>query len=92
MKIKILPCVAMAALAAGVAGCAHDKNTTQTPNQQNYRYLTGSYNPQDVDRNGPVTNGKNNVRVLDRSDIENSGGATPNQVLRQTGAATTRSP
>ena len=82
----------MAALAAGLVGCAHDKDTTQTPGQQNYRYLTGSYMPQDVDRNGPVTNGKNNVRILDSSDISNSGGATPSQVLRQQGAAQTRTP
>ena|SRR5689334_8126 len=92
MKIKTLTCVAITALAAGLAGCAHDKNTTQASDPQNYNYLTGSYNPQDVERNGPVTNGKSNVRVLDESDIQNSGGATVGQTLRQTGAARVRTP
>jgi outer membrane cobalamin receptor len=33
-----------------------------------------------------VTNGKSNVRVIDRSDIERSGGADINQTLRELGA------
>jgi hypothetical protein len=32
-------------------------------------------------------NGKNNVRVIDRSDIESSGGADPRQTLRQLGVS-----
>jgi hypothetical protein len=95
MKMKTFSFVAIVAFVAGISGCAHDKNTTQTPGQQgtnNFQYLTGSYNSQDVQRNGPVTNGKSNVRVLDESDIENSGGATVGQALKQTGAARVRSP
>ena len=65
---------------AMVAGCAHESNSAQT-----YNNLTGSYIPQDVQRNGPVTNGKSNVRVLDRSDIDSSGGADVRQSLRELG-------
>jgi len=75
----------MAALALGLAtagfGCAGQQQTSS----EKYHYLTGSYVPQDVDRNGPVSNGKSNVRVIDRSDINQSGGADVNQTLRQLG-------
>ena len=75
----------MAALAIGLAmggfGCAaHPKANTEQ-----YNYLTGSYMPQDVQRNGAVSNGKSNVRVIDGSDISQSGGADVTQTLRQLG-------
>ncbi len=68
-------------LAAGGFGCAEHHQTSS----EQYHYLTGSYVPQDVERNGPVSNGKSNVRVLDQSDINQSGGADVNQTLRQLG-------
>ncbi len=75
----------MAALGAGLTlggfGCAGHRETST----EHYDYLTGSYVPQDVERNGPVSNGKSNVRVIDRSDINGSGGADVNQTLRQLG-------
>lgn len=48
--------------------------------------VTGSYIPRQINRNGPTTDGQNNLRVIDRSEIERSGGADPNQALRQLGA------
>jgi len=75
----------MAALGTGLAiggfGCAAQSKT----NTEQYNYLTGSYVPQDVQRNGPVSNGKSDVRVIDRSDINESGGANVTQTLRQLG-------
>jgi hypothetical protein len=71
------------------SGCAHQQNAVQTaqsyPNSTNAAYVTGSYLLQNVDRNGPVTNGKTDVRVIDRSDINGSGGADVRQSLRQLG-------
>jgi hypothetical protein len=74
-------------LGAGLlaSGCASQGNTTQDRMDSNGTQLTGSYMPQSVERNGPVTNGKNNVRVIDRSDLEGSGGADVEQSLRQLG-------
>jgi hypothetical protein len=80
---------AAAAAALLGPGCASNHRTgerTEPGGGQNYGHLTGSYVPQDVQRNGPVTNGKSNVRVIDRSDIERSGGADINQTLRELGA------
>ena len=68
-------------LAVGGFGCAGQHETSG----ERYNYLTGSYLPQDVKRNGPVTNGKNDVRVIDGSDISQSGGADVTQALRQLG-------
>lgn len=83
MKIRFY--VRMAALtltlATGGFGCAGQRETST----ERYDHLTGSYVPQDVERNGPVTNGKSDVRVLDRSDIDRSGGADASQTLRQLG-------
>jgi hypothetical protein len=76
--------VILAALASGVAlgfGCASQHQTSS----EQFNYLTGSYMPQDVDRNGPVTNGRNNVRVIDQNDLNKSGGADVTQSLRQLG-------
>jgi len=77
--------VMMAALGTGLAiggfGCATQPKT----DTERYNYLTGSYMPQDVERNGPVTNGKSDVRVVDQSDISKSGGANVTESLRQLG-------
>jgi len=90
MKAKLLTATAVLVLAAGFlgAGCAHQRDAVQTTGQQdqNASYLTGSYLPQDVTRNGPVTNGKNDVRVIDRNDIDRSGGSDVRQTLRELGA------
>ena len=64
-----------------LAGCASQTHTQEAPGQQ----LTGSYIPQNVEQKGPITNGANNVRVRDESDLQRSGGATPGQALRQLG-------
>jgi hypothetical protein len=83
--MRAKPFATMAALGIGLAmggfGCAAQHNTET----ERYNYLTGSYMPQDVERNGPVSNGQNNVRVIDRSDINGSGGGDVNQTLRQLG-------
>ena len=83
MKTRILILTGALALAAG-SGCTTQKNATET-NGQHYDHLTGSYLPQDVDRNGPVSNGKSNVQVLDRNDIDNTGATDVNQTLRKSG-------
>ena len=88
MKARTSILTALSVLLAGAfaQGCAHDQNAVQTSaNNSHESYVTGSYLPQDVDRNGPVTNGKNDVRIIDRSDISESGGADVGQSLRQLG-------
>jgi hypothetical protein len=71
------------------SGCAHEKNALDQsdtyPNSTNGAYVTGSNIPQDVKRNGPVTNGKSDVRIIDRSDLNRSGGADVGQSLRELG-------
>lgn len=71
------------------AGCAHQQNAVHSqdtyPSSTNNAYMTGSYLPQDVNRSGPVTDGRNNVRILDRSDLNRSGGADLGQALRLQG-------
>ena len=90
MKPNLYQLCAVAVTAAGFlgSGCVHDSNKTQTTGEgtQTYRQLTGSYLPQDVQRSGPVTNGKSNVRVIDSSDINRSDGADLNETLRELGA------
>lgn len=87
----IIKLVASLTVATGtiLAGCAHRQNAVQTqdtyPSKTNNAYMTGSYLPQDVNRSGAVTDGKNNVRVLDGSDLNRSGGADVGQALRLQG-------
>lgn len=64
-----------------LTGCASGTDT-QAPSE---KQLTGSYIPQNVQQKGPITNGANDVRVRDESDLQRSGGATPGQALRQLG-------
>ncbi len=89
MKLKLLAMAAGLALAISGGGCAHQKDATRdsadNPGDQ-YHYATGSYLPQDVKKSGPVTNGKDNLRIIDRSEIDRSGGADVGQTLRQLGA------
>ena len=83
MRAKSLAIIAVLGmgLAMGGFGCAA-QHKTET---EHYNYLTGSYVPQDVERNGPVSNGQSNVLVIDQSDINGSGGANVTQTLRQLG-------
>jgi len=87
-KAYFISAVVVAAGVFLVSGCVHDSNSSELSDRgsQNYGHLTGSYVPQDVQRSGPVTNGKSNVRVIDNSDIDRSGGANVSQTLRQLGA------
>ncbi len=71
-------------LAVGAAGCANQRGASE--NETRYQNVTGSYLPQNVQKNGPVTNGKDNLRIIDESEIQSSGGADLNQALRQLGA------
>lgn len=48
-------------------------------------HLTGSYLKQNVTQNGEITNGKDNVRVLDRDKIDQSGAKDLNQFLQLQG-------
>jgi len=88
MKSNTSILVALLALLAGGLGqgCAHEHNAAEASNRQQ-EYLTGSYLPQEAQRSGPVTNGKNDVRVLDRSDLDRSGGADVRQSLREQGVS-----
>jgi len=91
MKVKLFiqfAAVTMLGFAAGF-GCANEHNavrshsvdsTGKAPTQ-----VTGSYIPRDINRNGPTTDGANNLRIIDESEIERSGGADANQTLRQLG-------
>ena len=87
MKANLYQVCALAVTAASLlgSGCVHDSNRT-AQDTQTYGQLTGSYVPQDVQRNGTVTNGKSNVRVIDGSDINRSGSADLGQTLRELGA------
>jgi hypothetical protein len=88
MKKMLFPFIPLFILGSALvvaAGCAHQNSEVQNQEKNKEEYLTGSYIPQSVDRNGPVTNGKNDVRVIDGSDIDRSGGANVQQSLRQLG-------
>ena len=91
MRTEAITKLASLTVATGtiLAGCAHQQNAGQTqdtyPSRTNNAYMTGSYVPQDVNRSGAVTDGKNNVRILDRSDLNRSGGADVGQALRLQG-------
>ncbi|HEV2209284.1 MAG TPA: hypothetical protein VG167_10950 [Verrucomicrobiae bacterium] len=70
--------------AVGATGCASRQNAVPA-NSNSATRLTGSYLPQSVQRNGRITDGMNNVRVVDQSDLDQSGGATVEQSLRLLG-------
>ncbi len=61
------------------------RNTDQARQGAGGTTLTGSYIPQDVQRNGQFYNGQSNVRTLDQNDINNTGAATPRELLRKQG-------
>lgn len=70
-----------------MTGCSsHQPSGSQTgQTEKGGTYLTGSYLKQDVTRNGEITNGKDNVRTLDRDKMDQSGAADLNQFLRLQG-------
>lgn len=87
MRAKLLAIAGGLALAIGAGGCASQREATQTNTQSDhYQYVTGSYIPQNVQKSGPATNGKDNLRIIDQNEIQQSGGATLEQTLRQLGA------
>ncbi len=63
------------------------RNTDQAHQRPDGTTLTGSYIPQDVQRNGQFYNGQSHVRTLDQNDIDNTGAATPRELLRKQGVA-----
>jgi hypothetical protein len=79
MKASLLMLTAVLAL----GGCASHEQQANAPARG---YVTGSYIPQTVNHNGPVSDGSSYNRQIDQSDIHNSGGATPRQTLRALGA------
>ncbi len=87
MKMKPLAMALGFVLGIGVAGCAsQEQSTAQNDYDNQYPAVTGSYIPQNVQKNGPVTNGKDNMRIIGQSELQRSGGADLNQALRQLGA------
>jgi hypothetical protein len=90
MKRNLIFLTALTILAWGSGfGCANPQNTTRTDSPDSPERIqgtvTGSYIPRDINRSGPVTDGQNNVRIIDRSDIHASGGADTTQTLQQLG-------
>jgi outer membrane receptor for monomeric catechols len=92
MKAIWLIIVVAAACATG-ASAADDKapkKTHQKPDQPSViqtkdKVLTGSYLKTQYRRNGMVTDGPNNVLVIDRKTIDQSGAADLRQLLYRTG-------
>jgi hypothetical protein len=91
MKVTtFIPLIAASMLAwmAG-SGCANQQNSVQSNSSDSAQkapmQVTGSYIPRDINRNGPTTDGANNLRIIDQSEIQRSGGADPNQTLRLLG-------
>ena len=78
--------VLLVALGWFVTGCSsHQPNAPQSGHTDKEATLTGTYLKQDVTRNGEITNGKDNVRVLDREKMDQSGASDLNQFLRLQG-------
>ncbi len=69
-----------------VCKCAHPEATTKLPADTNITSIsTGSLLPQKVHRAGVITDGANNVRVLDKKDIQTSGANNVQDLLRKRG-------
>jgi hypothetical protein len=75
------------ALGLFLVGCAsHEPVGGESGgNKAEPTHLTGSYLKQNVTKNGEITNGKDNVRVLDRDKIDQSGAKDLNQFLQLQG-------
>jgi outer membrane cobalamin receptor len=57
------------------------KTTVSATTQTNTIVLTGSYIPAKINRNGRITDGPDNVIIIDRRTIEHSGASSVAQVL-----------
>jgi len=62
------------------------KSQTTASEQKGGTLLTGSYVKQNVKRHGQITDGANQVIVLDRDWIERSGASDVKQLLNRSGA------
>jgi hypothetical protein len=84
---SFFPWLLTVALGWFVTGCSsHQPDTGQSVGAQSGSTdLTGSYLNQDITRNGEITNGKDNVQVLDRNKIDRSGATDVNQFLKTQG-------
>ena len=82
-----LPWLLAVSLGCLLTGCSTNRQATahNADTEKGGAYLTGSYLKQDFTRNGEITNGKNNVRVLDEEKIDQSGASDVNQFLRLSG-------
>ena len=47
--------------------------------------LTGSYIPQNVQKNGQIYNGASDLKTVDQTDAKNTGASTPADLLRRQG-------
>jgi hypothetical protein len=65
------------------ANCAQASRTRSAGSE--LVLLTGSYLKQDVRRDGRITDGANQVIIIDRKSIERSGASSLRQVLSRTG-------
>ena len=61
------------------------KQEQTTSQEKDKVFLTGSYIKQDIRRNGRITDGPNQVVVLDRDTIERSGAGDLKQLLIRQG-------
>jgi hypothetical protein len=79
--------IQMVALGLLATGCSSDNTGSAQSGRTGEKptSLTGTYLKQDVSRNGEITNGKDNVRILDREKIDRSGASDLNQFLQLQG-------
>ena len=89
MRFKRVFAIGVSLVVLGVfaSGCRSNKegSVQSSETEKGSTHLTGSYLKQDITRNGEITNGKDNVRVLDRDKIDQSGAADLNEFLRLQG-------
>ena len=86
MRSRIWGAISLGAIVVlSALGCAHPNGAATGP-EARYDYVTGSYIPQNVQKDGPVTNGKDNLRIINQSEIQRSGGANAEEALRNLGA------
>ena len=61
------------------------ESTDETHHARKGQILTGSYIPQNVDKNGQIYSGFDNLRSVDQKDAKNTGASTPDDLLRRQG-------
>jgi outer membrane cobalamin receptor len=77
---KEIACVVFAL--AFAYGCATQPAKTASNSDAQAVALTGTHIPSDVKRSGRITHDTSNVVVIDRKNIDRSGGRTISDVLR----------